>query len=169
MELSEEARRSGHAKAAFNLGNLYRPWSSTRKRAAADTQRLPPISAASMSRRATSQRPFSSTRRRAAAERQRLPSVSATSTGRRAMELYEEARRAGDTKAASNLGGLCDQKSDLPMAMELYEEARRGRDTKAAMNLGLLYARGPWSSTRAGLQPRAGLQLAVPSSGNLCS
>ena len=24
MELSEEARRSGHAKAAFNLGDLYR-------------------------------------------------------------------------------------------------------------------------------------------------
>ena len=61
------------------------------------------------------------------------------------MELYEEARRGGDTKAASNLGGLCDQKGDLPVAMELYEEARRGRDT------------------------RAGLQLAVPSSGNLCS
>ena len=42
------------------------------------------------------------------------------------MELYEEARRGGDTKAASNLGGLCDQKGDLPVAMELYEEARCG-------------------------------------------
>ncbi len=73
------------------------------------------------------------------------------------MELYEEARRAGDAKAASNLGGLCDQKGDLPMAMELYEEARRGRDIKA-------------STCRAKQrQPRAGLQLAVPSSGNLCS
>ena len=55
------------------------------------------------------------------------------------MELHEEACRGGHTKAASNLGGLYEQKGDLPKAIQLYEEARCGGEAKAAFSLGNLY------------------------------
>ena len=55
------------------------------------------------------------------------------------MELHEEACRGGHTKAASNLGGLCEQKGDLPKAIQLYEEARCGGEAKAVFSLGNLY------------------------------
>ncbi len=57
----------------------------------------------------------------------------------RGMELFEEARRGGDTKAAFSLGVLYEQQGDLRKARDLYEEARRGGYAKASYNLGLLY------------------------------
>ena len=76
----------------------------------------------------------------------------------RGMELFEEARRGGDTKAAFSLGVLYEQQGDLRKAKDLYEEARRGGYAKASYNLGLLYhqqgdlrkAREFWEEARRG-------------------
>jgi len=56
----------------------------------------------------------------------------------RGMELFEEARRGGDTKAAFSLGVLYEQQGDLRKAREFWEEARRGGDAEAASALGAL-------------------------------
>ena len=87
----------------------------------------------------------------------------------RGMELFEEARRGGDTKAAFSLGVLYEQQGDLRKAKDLYEEARRGGDAKAAFNLGLLYhqqgdlrkARDLYEEARRGGVAQAALNLGV--------
>ncbi len=87
----------------------------------------------------------------------------------RGMELFEEARRGGDTKAAFSLGVLYEQQGDLRKARDLYEEARRGGYAKASYNLGLLYhqqgdlrkARELFEEARRGGVAKAALNLGV--------